>query len=199
MTTEQIHTTLDKMLEDPKAKTFLNHLVRSYMPVSQIEKVWDKPEGIFKCVISRDELISTQEILEGIHTEEFKTNMMTSLKGMFDDNVDKTSPMVKLMADKKMGVTGKGTTTFMSYPVAQEFYNWIITKSLKGDKHINWLLGSIRRASFIERGGTIQDKEVQAKIVKLTKTTKSTATFTLGDSNDGLMKLKALMEANEKK
>jgi hypothetical protein len=196
MTQEEIHTTLDKMLEDPKAKTFLNHLVRAYMPITQVQKVWDKPQGIFKCVISRDELISTQEILQGIQTEEFKESFMTSLKGMFDEKSDNTSPMIKLIGDKKMGVTGKDTTTFMSYPVAQEFYNWVITKSLKGDKHINWLLGSIRRASFIERAEKINDSTVQKKVDAFKKATVKTASFAMGDSSDALSKLKAQMEAN---
>ncbi len=30
MTKEQIETSLDAMLENPKAKTFLNHLVRAF-------------------------------------------------------------------------------------------------------------------------------------------------------------------------
>jgi hypothetical protein len=57
MTTEEIHSSLDKMLENPKAKNFLNHLVRAYMPISNVEKVIDKPEGEFKCAISKDDLI----------------------------------------------------------------------------------------------------------------------------------------------
>lgn len=194
MTVEEIHSSLDKMLENPKSKNFLNHLVRSYIPVSKIEKVWDKPEGEFKCAISKDDLFSVQDIFEGIQTEEFKNDLMKSMKTMFDENADKTTPMAKLIGDKKLGVTGKGTTTYMSLPVAQEFFNWVITKSLKDDKHINWLLGNIRRESFVGRAKNINDDKVQSTISKLEKKADRTATFTLGDANGALAQLKAKME-----
>jgi len=194
MTTEEIHSSLDKMLENPKAKNFLNHLVRAYMPISNVEKVMDKPEGEFKCALSKDDLISVQEILEGIQTEQFKSDLMKSMKTMFDDNADKTTAMAKLIGEKKLGVTGKGTTTYMSVPVAQEFFNWVITKSLKGDKHINWLLGNIRRESFVKRAQNITDDKVQSTVKKLEKKADRTATFTLGDTNGVLAQLKAKME-----
>ena len=194
MTQEQIHSALDKMLENPKSKTFLNHLVRAYMPVTQIEKVWDKPTGDFKCVISRDSLVSVQEIFEGMKTEEYQKDFMNHLKSMFDENTKKApSPMAKLLGDKKLGFTGKDTTTYMSYQVAQEFYNWVITKSLKGDKHINWLLGSIRRDSFTKRAEQLQDPAVQAKVNKIVG-----AKYTLGDSSDALQKLKDKLESSGK-
>jgi hypothetical protein len=194
MTTEEIHSSLDKMLENPKAKNFLNHLVRAYMPISNVEKVMDKPEGEFKCALSKDDLISVQEILEGIQTEQFKSDLMKSMKTMFDENADKTTAMAKLIGEKKLGVTGKGTTTYMSVPVAQEFFNWVITKSLKGDKHINWLLGNIRRESFVNRAKNSTDEKVQSTVRKIEKKADRTATFTLGDTNGVLAQLKAKME-----
>ena len=74
MTTEQIKTSFDTMLATPKAKSFLNHLVRAYFPVSNVRKVMTKPEGAFKCVIGGEKLISIGEILEGMETEEFKND-----------------------------------------------------------------------------------------------------------------------------
>ena len=198
MTQEQIHTTLDKMLENPKSKNFLNHLVRSYMPTAQIEKVLYKPQGDFKCAISGDKLFSSEEILEGIQGEEFKSDFLKSLKTMFDDKADTTSPMEKLIGDRKMGLTGKGTTTYLSYPVAQEFYNWIATKALTGDKHINWLLGSIRHSSLMGRAKNIQNPKVQEKVKKEAQKFDRTAQFQLGDSFSALANLKAKLENEEK-
>jgi len=195
MTQEEIHSILDKMLENPKSKTFINHLVRAYMPITNIQEVMDQPKGDFKCVITKDSLFSAQDIFEGIQTEEFKANFMNNLKSMFDEKADKTSPIAKLVGEKNMGVTGKDTTTFMSYLAFQEFYNWVITKSLKGDKHINWLLGSIKRSSFIERAENIQDVDVQNKIVNMKKK-KPVTTFTLGDASDILSKLKKQMDSD---
>ncbi len=196
MTNEEIHNGLEAMLTNPKSKNFLNHLVRAYMPLSNVTKVMDKPKGDFKCVLTRDSLLSVEDILIGIQTDKFKEDFFTSLKTMFDEKADKTSPMSKLIGEKKLGVTGKDTTTYMSYPAFQSFYDWIITKSLKGDKHINWLLGSIRRATFIERAEKIGDSEVQNKVDNFKKAngTKA-ATFTLADSSDVLSKLKASLES----
>lgn len=190
MTTQDIHASLDRMLANPKAKNFVNHLVRSYMPISNVTKVMDKQTGEFKCVLSKDALLSVEDILIGIHTEQFKTDLMTHLKSMFDDKADKTTPMAKLIGDKKLGVTGVNTNTFMSYPAFEAFYDWVITKSLKGDKHINWLLGSIRRNSFIDRAEKIQDGDVQEKVQKFRKQeNKGRATYALGDL-EALQKLK---------
>ena len=196
MNQEQIHASLDKMLANPKSRNFLNHLVRAYMPISNVEKVWDTPEKDFKCVLTREQLFSVGDIMKGIQTEEFKADFMTNLKSIFSE--DKTeNPIAKLIGEKKMGVTGKDTTTYMSYPAFQEFYNWVITKSLKGDKHINWLLGSIRRASFMDRAEKIQDADVQKKVENHKKTEVPKSTYTLGDASDVLSKLKAKLENKE--
>jgi hypothetical protein len=196
MTNEEINKALDKMLTNPKSRGFINHLVRSYVPISNVEKVWDTPEKDFKCVLTREQLFSVGDIMKGIQTEEFKADFMTNLKSIFSE--DKTeNPIAKLICEKKMGVTGKDTTTYMSYPAFQDFYNWVITKALNGDKHINWLLGSIRRASFMERAEKIQDAGVQKKVENLKKVATSNSSYTLGDASDVLSKLKAKLENKE--
>jgi hypothetical protein len=166
------------------------------MPISNVEKVWETPEKDFKCVLTREQLFSVGDIMKGIQTEEFKADFMTNLKSIFSE--DKTeNPIAKLIGEKKMGITGKDTTTYMSYPAFQEFYNWVITKALNGDKHINWLLGSIRRASFMERAEKIQDAGVQKKVENLKKVATSNSSYTLGDASDVLSKLKAKLENKE--
>jgi hypothetical protein len=143
-------------------------------------------------------LISTQEILEGIHTEEFKADVMKSLKTMFDDNADKTTPMAKLIGEKKMGVTGKNTTTFLSVSVAHDLINWVMTKALKGDKHINWLIGNINHSSFIKRASSSNDNDLKRKAEKIAEKNDRTAKYQLGDANDALASLKAKLEKSEK-
>ena len=192
MTSEQIHASLDKMLANPKTKNFINHLVRSYIPVSNIEKVLETPKGDFKCVITKEVLVSVQSIFEGMDTEEFKKDFTEHLKSMFSEEKLET-PMSKLLGDKKLGFTGKDTTTYMSYTATQEFYNWVITKSLKGDKHINWLLGSVNRNTFIKRASNIEDQDVQKKVTNL-KRASGVSTYLLGDATDVLSKLKAKLD-----
>jgi hypothetical protein len=194
MTQEQIHANLDNMLANPKSKNFLNHLVRAYMPVSNVEKVWDTPKGDFKCVLTRESLFSVQDILQGIQTEEYKTAFMNNLKTMFDENAKTTNPIAELVGDKKMGLTGKDTTTFMTVEAFQTFCDWVITKALKGDKHINWLIGGINRNSFMKRAENIQDGDVQNKVKNINNAKNKTATYTLGDASEALLKLKEKLE-----
>ena len=165
MTNEEIHKSLDEMLSNPKTKNFLVHLINAYYPINKVEKVWDKPNGSFKCVITKDDLFSSQDILEGIRTEEFEKDFMENLKSVFNSNFDKTNPLVKLVGERKMGVTGAKTTTFMSYTTLEQFHGWILTKLLNGDNHITWLLNS--------------KKEKNTK--KETTQAKSNSTFTLGE------------------
>ena len=183
MTQQEIHTHLDEMLENPKTRNFLNHLIRAYFPITNVDKVWDRPKGKFKCVISGDDLFSIQDILDGIKTDEFKNDFMENIKSVFSDGIQPNNPIVKLIGERKMGVTGVNTTTFMSVITMQEFYNWVITKSLKNDKHINWLLKSIRKESMIEIAENIDDVEVKERVKELKKRTNKGATYTLGETN----------------
>lgn len=194
MTQEQIHASLDNMLANPKSKNFLNHLVRAYMPVSNVEKVWNTPTGEFKCVLTREQLFSAQDIMDGIQTEEFKSKFMDGLKSMFDENAKKTNPIAELIGDKKMGLTGKDTTTFMTVEAFQTFCDWVITKALKGDKHINWLIGGINRNSFMKRAENIQDGDVQKRVNSINNAKSKSATYTLGDASEALLKLKEKLE-----
>lgn len=142
MTTKEIHAHLDEMLSNPKTKNFLNHLIKAYYPYQIVDKVWEKQQDKIRCVITKEYLISVQEIKDGMQTEEFKTQFMDSLKSMFDENKENTTPIEKLLDGKKLGFTGKDTTTYMSLQAVEEFNNWIVAKLLANDKHITWLFGS---------------------------------------------------------
>lgn len=197
MTQEQIFASLDNMLANPKSRNFLNHLVRAYLPTSNVQKVWETPAKDFNCVITREPLFSTQDILNGIHSDEFQTVFMENLKSMFDDKVELKSPIAAVVGDQKMAVTGKDTTTYMSVPAYQTFCDWVITKSLKGDKHINWLISGINRNSFLKRAENIQDEELQHKIKSSNKAKDRTATYKMSDVSEALLRLKQQMENNE--
>jgi hypothetical protein len=195
MTNEQIFKSLDEMLTNPKKKNFLNHLVRSYTPITNVRKVDITPKT-FKCVLTNASLFSINDVLEGTQTDEFKLDVMKSLKSVFDENAPKVNPYLNIVKGKELGVTGKETTTFMSYSAFQVFFDWVVTKSLKGDKHINWLLGSIRRESFLERAEGLNNPELKDTINKIKRggnTFKQTS-YALGDVNDALLKLKSKMD-----
>jgi len=192
MTNDEIKVSLDKMLANPKSKTFLNHLFKAYIPTSKISKVWEKPSGEFKCVLTRNPLISVGEVMNGLDSDEYKTSFMLQLKSMLDENPTFENPMKKLLEGKTLGLTGKDTTTFMSFNAFEVFFEWVTAKILSGDKHINWLIKSIRGESEIKKA-----KTANGEIKPLTKQKK--ATYALGDTNDVLSKLKAKMEGENAK
>lgn len=187
MTQKEIHDSLDAMLENPKSKPFLNHLVRSYFPISNVDKVWDKPEGSFKCVLTKQELISVQEVMVGLQTEEFKNAFFLSLKSFLNEDERKVNPMTSFLGGKVLGLTGTKTTTFMSYEGLQEFINWVLTKSIKGDKHINWLLSSIRKNSFV--GSIKNHSKSKPKVNKENESESKVSTYTIGET-DAFKKLR---------
>jgi hypothetical protein len=175
---QRINANLDKMLETSKSKNFLNHLIRAYFPVTNVVKVLDKPRGKnFKCVLTRDALISVEEILEGMHTDTFRNDFLEFAKTMLDEKSDVSTPMANLVGEKKLGLTGKDTTTYMSFAAYQVFYNWVVQKMLSGDKHINWLFNSIRKSS----DGTAKLPTRPKKIKDPEPTIDMTSTYQLGE------------------
>jgi hypothetical protein len=144
----------------------------------------ESPKGEFKCVLTHDSLFSVQDIMGVITSEEYKNLFISNLKRIFSNDGKFKNPVSEIISDKKIGFTGKDTTTFISFDGYQEFHNWLAAKILTGDKHINWLMNSIRKNKIQ------QEKEAKAKI-------DNRATISLGESNDVLVKLKEKMEKNE--
>ncbi len=178
----EIHLSLDTMLANPKSKNFINHLVRAYFPITQVDKVWEKANTELRCALTKEKVISVEEILEESQSVEFKENVLLHIKSIFDEKATTVNPIMKLVSEKNLAVKGNNTTTYLSYPAYQEFYTWVITKSLRGDKHINWLLGSIKRSSFIEQAQYIQDETVQKKVQAIKKKS-MVSTYTLGETD----------------
>ena len=199
MTNEKIIDSLNAMLENPKSKPFLNHLVKSYVPLKKVLKVIDTPTEKFNCVITMSSLCSVSDILNTLETEEYKDSFFKNLKNVLSDKDTDRNVISELLDGKKLGVTGTDTNTYMSLPTFFAFYDWVITKSLTGDKHINWLLGGIKHKAFLERAEKIANGQVQSKVSKMKKTDSGTksASYTLADVNNGLAVLKAKMEATE--
>ena len=193
MNREDIFKKLDEIYENKKARNFLNHLVRAYFPNDKVEKVFVKPKGKFKCVITNDKLVSVNNILEGVQSEEFKNDFFQYMHNMFNPNVEAEAPIIKLMDGKHLAVQGANTTTYMSSQTYVVFYDWVLTRFMKGDKHIGWLLKGINKENFISRADGIEDEEVKKIVNKKRKEAEGRATFALGDLS-ALQELKNKLE-----
>jgi len=152
------HTKLDKLYDNKKARSFLNHLVKAYVPMDKVEAVWEKPTGKFKCALTNEPLITCDEIMELAMTHEYQQDFLEKLKTIFHEDTQENHPLKGSVDNKRMlGVIGENTDTYMSYPAFQDFYSWVLGKMLIGDKHINWLVGGINKENFIERAEKIAD------------------------------------------
>lgn len=166
MTNEQINSSLDEMLVNPKAKNFLNHMVRSYFPTTKRVKVETAPEGPFKCALSRKDLVLNTEANKDVPEAAFtgkdtNTYLSTESLNIFTDWVIEKA----FNKDKHI--------------------NWL----LNGVKRTDF----IERASQSKYiNGDIKTKV--SKLKEKAEGTKS-ASFKLGDANDALSVLKAKMEA----
>lgn len=196
MKIEQVHNKLDELLKNPKSKNFLNHLVKSYLPISNTKKVMVKPSSDFKCAITGVDLISVNEIMDELNVINSKlkvdTNLTPSIKTTFDENGDFTPETLEIIGNKKIGVTGKDTRTYMSIQASQEFFKWVTIKVLEGDKHINWLMLSIKHYNSVKK------PEVKKEIKKVVEKNDGRAKYQIGDLNDSLSKLKIKLEKEGK-
>jgi len=194
MSREDIIKKLDEIFANNKAKSFLNHLIRSYVPNNNVDKIFIKPKGDFKCVLTNDKLISVNEILEGVTTDEFKDDVFRYLHVMLSPEEKASTPIQNLMKGKDIAIQGENTDTFMSLETYKVFYDWVITKLLSGDKHISWLMGNIDRSQFTNSVKGINNPTTQKAINKQDKKDMDNrATYSLGDMSV-LQALKAKME-----
>jgi len=198
MESNRIHKKLDELYSNPKSKKFLNHLIQAYLPIDKAVKVWEKPQSKFRCVLTNAPLISISEALAGMSSEEFKTDFMNHLKAWANSDSSVENPVKKMLAGKVLGFTGEDTTTFMSQEAYQSFYDWVVNKMLHGDKHINWLIKSMRNDSFVKRAESVanddESKQVLATMKNNIKETQKVTT-TFGDLT-ALQELKAKFESN---
>ena len=166
MINELVKSSLDAMLENPKAKNFLNHMVRSYFPASKRQRVETIPEGTFKCVLTRKDLV--------LNTEPNKHIPEAAFTGK----------------DTNTFLSAEGLILFNDWVIEKAFnkdkhINWL----LNGVKRTDF----IERATQSNYINT--DVKAKAfKLKEKTEGSKS-ASFKLGDANDALSALKAKMEA----
>lgn len=196
MTKKKIHKKFDQLFENPKSRNFINHLVRSYFPLNKVEVVKQSPSGDFTCSISRADLISKGDIIEGIRTKEIDEELEESLTSLFNEEKQADNPMRKSIGGRELAITAKKTDTYMTYKVFQEFFSWVANKMIEGDKHINWLLKKIDRECLIKRAEKIAEDVDSINAVGRMKNSRRPMTK-LGDFG-ALQELKDKMDKEEK-
>lgn len=200
---EKIMKKIDGLYENPKSKNFLMHLIRAYLPKDSASKVMSKPDGKikFSCVFTNTRLVSVDEILVGINSDEFKNDFLTHLPKYLNGEQESGEPIRKMLAGKVLGLTGINSDTFMSIEGFQALSMWVMNKLFAGEKHITWVMRDINSGvkppkkevvNKVVDGGKVEvnkaikrEKQVKSAKVPAVKQT----TYNLGD-NEALLKLK---------
>jgi hypothetical protein len=75
-------TAIQKLYDDPKARNFVNHLIRSYLPVYKPAKVWEfEDKKSHKCNVCNHDLIDLGTVIGRMQTsEDFMKDTIEDLK-----------------------------------------------------------------------------------------------------------------------
>lgn len=213
VTKELVFSKLDEMYRSEKSKKFLNHLIRAYFPVIKCDKIVERPKGKFRCAITGVELLSQNNISNLISDSNYFDEILNYVKNDFTGE----TKVVQIFNEKNVALTSNDTDTVISLQTYKFFYEWIIAKLIKGDKHLKWLLKDMGNTGIInkvksatapkEKTDVKQNNRVeifnkkqlsankpQAKIVK--SKTEKTNKSTFGDLNS-LRELKLKLELIE--
>jgi hypothetical protein len=167
MKNEQIISSLDAMLENDKAKNFLNHMVRSYFPISKITRVREVPETPFKCALTRKELV--------VHNEENVGSPQLAYTGK----------------DTTTFLSGEGLKLFVDWVVDKSYIgNKHICWLLNGVKRTAYLATAeqSKNKDVRAKANKIRDKNAPAKTAsfKLGETNTALATLKAQMEKQGL-------------
>ena len=196
-------TKIQELYENEKAKGFVNHLIKSYLPTAKIEKVWDWKTGQkHTCNVCGQKLVSIGELLGAAQKPEFMESFMKNLKAeMHGEEVKREdNPYIKIVGkDKVQGFTAEKTDTCMCHQCCQDLLNLVTNGMLCGDANLNYQVKQMQRDSVF---GTFQessnlDEQDKQKVKEIKKRVdKERVVSTFGDL-EALQELKKKMEGNE--
>lgn len=196
-------TKVQELYENEKSKGFVNHLIRAYLPIHKISKVWDWEKGQkHKCSVCGQKLISIGELMEATRKPEFMETFMDNMKKMVNEEEIKRedNPYIKVVGkDKVQGFTGQKTDTCMCMRCSQDLLNLVTNGMLCGDKNLNYQVKQMQRDSVFQQfdDSPAIDDEAKAKVKEIKKRVdKDKKITTLGDLQV-LQDLKKKMESGD--
>jgi len=197
-------TKIEQLYDDPKAKGFVNHLIKAYLPTAKIQKVWDWKEGQkHTCNVCGQKLVTIGELFAVTQTEQFKTDFIDGLKKQIkgEASVKDDNPYIKALGkDKQLGYTGQKTDTCMCHQCCQDLLNLVTNGMLCGDKNLNYQVKQMQRDQVFNHFAESPhlDKEDKEKVQEIKKRVDKTKVITTFGDLQALQDLKKKMEQNEK-
>ncbi len=184
----------------PTGKNFITHLMRSYFPQGKAFRVLDVPEKPMKCAITGQKLFALGEIWNEMQNPEFFKDMAKSLLIQADTEAEKVEhPFAKITEGRLVGLTAENTDTYLCQEAYQQLYNWMATKILRGDNHVNWVMKNMRSKEMVRYiKNTLPEEENKPLVDRVEQLANHPKRATLGDL-DVLQKLKEKLEDKEGK
>lgn len=193
-------TKIQELYENPKAKGFVNHLIRAYLPTAKIEKVWEwEKKHKRTCNVCGHKLVSVGELLDATRKPEFMESFMENMKAHINGKEIKRedNPYLKAVGtDKVQGFTGQKTDTCMCHQCCQDLLNLVTNGMLCGDKNMNYQVNQMQRDAafkpFLDSPAIDDEAKEKVKEIKK-KVDKDRKITTFGDL-ETLQELKKRME-----
>lgn len=193
-------TKIQELYENEKSKGFVNHLIRAYLPVNKIEKLWDWKKGQkHACNVCGQKLASIGELFSVTQTEEFKQAFIEGIKKDLNGEPRKRedNPYVQALGkDKVLGFTGQKTDTCMCQRCCQDLLDLTQTGILMGDKNINYQVNQMQRDAVFKEfdDSPAIDDEAKKKVKEIKKRVDKDRKITTFGDLEALQELKKKME-----
>lgn len=196
-------TAIQKLYEDPKSKNFVNHLIRSYLPINKPTKVWEfEDKKPHKCNVCSHDLIDLGTVIVRMHSsdEYMKDTIEQMRKEVCEGEViprEEKAVIKHITHGAIMAWQGEKTTTYLCADCIKELLNMVTNGILMGDKNIIWLTNQMKRdqvfTHFKESPVLNPEEKEKVEVIKKQADKKK---MTFGDL-EVLQQLKAKMEAEE--
>lgn len=180
MNSESIKSRLTNLLEKDRSKRFIEHIIKSYIPPHEIEKVYEEPGDKFVCAITNENLISLNEGKKKFDESNEKEKFDDCEEKMFLDGGYSEHPFNKKIDGREMGVTSNISETYISYPTFLVLYEWAVKEYFKGNKKIKRVLRNEEDAMLTKAKEFREtDKSMNTELSKIESEKRTTTT--LGD------------------
>lgn len=187
MNPESIKKRLNNLLEKERSKRFIEHIIKSYVPPYEVQKVYENPDDKFVCAITNENLISLNEARKKFDESSEKEKFDVYEQKMFLDGGYAGHPFNKKINGKEVGITSNISETYLSYSTFLALYEWSVKEYFKGNKKIERVLRNEEDALLTKAKELREsDKSINTELSKIEAEKRTTTT--LGD----LDQLKAL-------
>lgn len=195
---EEIYTRKNKEGKET-GKSFVNHLLKSYLPISKVQKVWDtKPK--MRCCITNMPLCSIEDVWDITHQDEMGKKLVEHMAAAFRGE-NTPHPLKEQLKGRVIAYTGENTETFMCLEAVQAFIAWFQNKVLHGDKNVAWVIKGIRTKETISAIRKKLPDEADQKVIDVIEKKAQhpgRATYSLGEMS-ALQALQEKLKAQEEK